>query len=181
MRYIFFILSLFMLTNIGAQDVDKKEKRKQEKERREKEIVKNYNATVAFVEGKKFVLEANFLQDKYGNRISVSKAINFIYVNSDDAILQIGNTSGAGYNGVGGVTIEGKINKWKFNKDDKRHTIYLELGIMGSTGIYDVVLNIDPNRQTSAVLTSLSSGSIEYFGDLVSLEKSRVYKARTTY
>lgn len=181
MRYIFLILSLFMLTNLGAQDVDKKEKRKQEKERREQEIIKNYNATLAFVEGKKFVLEANFLQDKYGNRISVIKDINFIYVDSEDAVLQIGNASGAGYNGVGGVTIEGKISKWNLSKDDKRHTILLELGIMGSTGIYDVLLNINSDRKTSAALTSLSYGRLDYIGDLVSLENSRVYKALTTY
>lgn len=181
MKYIFLILSLFMLTNLGAQDVDKKEKRKQEKERRENETIKDYNATVDFVEGKKFVLEANFLQDKYGNRVSVIKTINFIYVNSDDAVLQIGSASGPGYNGVGGVTVEGKINKWKLKKNDKRHTIYLELGIMGSTGIYDVILNISPNRKTSAVLTSLNRGRLEYIGDLVSLEESSVYKAVTNY
>lgn len=170
-----------MISNIGAQEVDKKEKRRLEKEKREQELKKKYEATVKFVENKQFVLEANYLQDKYGNRVSVNSTINFIYVDSDEAILQIGNNAGSGYNGVGGFTIEGKISRWEMKNNDKNKSIRVNMDIMGSTGIYQVALSITPDRQTSAVLTSISSGRLEYSGNLVAIDKSRIYKARTTY
>ncbi|HEX2935632.1 MAG TPA: DUF4251 domain-containing protein [Bacteroidales bacterium] len=181
MRYILLILGLVMVTSIDAQEVDKKEKRRLEKEKREQELKKKYEATVQFVENKQFVLEANYLQDRYGNRVSVNSTINFIYVDSDEAILQIGSNSGAGYNGVGGFTIEGKINRWEMKRNDKNKNIRVNMDIMGSAGIYQVTLSISPDRQTSAVLTSITSGRLEYSGNLVALDKSRVYKAKTTY
>ena len=38
------------------------------------------------LDNKDFVLESDFLQDRYGNRILVNSTINFVAVDSTDAI-----------------------------------------------------------------------------------------------
>lgn len=151
------------------------EKQKLEAEQRE--------ITALMLKYQRFVLEANFVGDGQGNRISVSNLLNFIIIDSNKVVLQLGHHNGIGINGVGGVTVEGRVTKYEVQKKEgKRNTSYFViLYITSSAGIYDVSMNVSELGNADATVRGNTSGQLRYSGRLVPLKQSNVYKGQTNY
>ena len=65
-----------------------------------------------------FTLEANRVVFKYGQRAYVTPSTNFVAVKKNKATVQLSfNIPVAGPNGMGGVTVEGTIGKYKMETD----------------------------------------------------------------
>ena len=60
------------------------------REKREAERELQYELTEYMLENRSFVLEADFLQGRFGSRVYVNSTINFIAVDSTEATIQIG-------------------------------------------------------------------------------------------
>lgn len=149
------------------------------KEKRKAELEKNFELIRQMLENKDFVLETNFLQDRYGFRVPVVSTINFVSVDSTQAVIQIGSNSRIGPNGVGGVTAKGEITKWELTENDKNKTFALRINVMTSIGIYDLFFDISASGQSTALLTGLSSGRLTFDGNLVPHDKSSVFVGRS--
>ena len=149
------------------------------KEKRKAELEKNFELTKQMLENKDFVLETNFLQDRYGFRVPVVSMINFVSVDSTQAVIQIGSNSRIGPNGVGGVTAKGDITKWELTENPKNKTFTLRMNVMTSIGIYDLFFDIGASGQSSALLTGLSAGRLTFDGNLVPHSKSSIYVGRS--
>lgn len=149
------------------------------KEKRKAQLEADFKATQHLLENKQFVLEADFLQDRYGNRAFVSSTINFVAVDSMEAVIQIGSNYRIGPNGVGGVTAKGRITKWELEPDYKRKTFALEMNVMTSIGIYDLRFTIGPSGNAKALLTGLRAGNLTFDGTVVSMEESRVFEGHS--
>lgn len=161
---------------------DRKLSRKEKKEARKTGLYANYKAIDTLLKQKTFVLEAEFLQGRYGDEIPVSSNINFIRVQSPGVVLQTGSTSyaGNGYNGVGGVTAEGTLNNYKITSDEKRlnHTVFFSTTTQ--IGTYDIMLRISADASATATITGMTRGSLTYRGNLVAPYNSRVFKGRNS-
>lgn len=132
----------------------------------------------------RFVLEAQHLSGKSGQRIPVTSTLNFIGVDSVNAVIQLGTVSGApGYNGVGGITVDGRITKYdlKVIEGKKGKSYTLMLNVMSSIGIFDITFMISESGYTDATIRSTTSGVLNYSGNLVPIYKSRVYKGSSIY
>ncbi len=131
----------------------------------------------------RFVLEADYLSDKSGKRAAVNSTINFIRVDSLKLVMQLGSNYGVGYNGVGGITIEGSVTKYdlKIIEGKKGKSYNLMLMVMSSTGNYDITLLINDIGSTDATIRNNTSGMLRYYGRLVPIEASKVYKGSTSY
>jgi len=179
-RYSLIIVSIFLFGGLMAQN-SKKEERKKRKAEREQKLEQQFNATESVLENRTFVLEADYLSDKYGQRVPVTSGLNFIMVDSSQATLQVGNISGYGPNGVGGITAEGSISDYDLDINENKKSFMISMNIMSSLGIYDVTLFVSASGNTTATISGLRGGKLNYHGDLVPLELSRVYKGQTTY
>ncbi len=153
----------------------------QKKMKKDSTLNADFNQTKMMLENKDFVLEADYLANQIGDRIPVSSTINFVSVDSANAVLQIGRNTGIGYNGVGGVTAQGNITRYKLNIDQKRKSFYLSFSVMTAIGSYDINMSVSADAYANATLTGIQSGQLIYTGYLVPLEKSRVYKGYNTY
>ena len=122
------------------------------------------------------MLEAYYLANQYGDRIPVSPNVNFIKVTSEKGILQTGNFTDLGYNGVGGVTAEGNIGTWKIQKDPKNFSHYLRFTLHTAIGTYDIALSVNADNHARAVISGLGPGQLIYEGQLQTVGNSRVYK-----
>jgi len=145
------------------------------KEKRNAELEKEFQLTKSMLENKDFVLETDYLQDRYGNRVLVNSTINFVAVDSTEAIIQIGSNFRIGPNGVGGVTAKGKITKWELTENQKSKAFTLSMNVMTTIGIYDLVINIGASGRGSATLTGMRSGRLTFDGNLVPWEESSVF------
>jgi hypothetical protein len=84
-----------------------------------------------------------------------------------------------GYNGVGGVTVQGRISNWKLEKNDKQKNFYLTLSIQGNVDIYDVSISIDYAGYATATLNGINTGRLTFEGNVVSKEETVIFKGQS--
>jgi len=181
----FAIIGIFISVVVLSQEfeaVTKKElrylNREEKKARRHFEKELAIKQTYKLLKQRRFVMEADYLSTNYGRRIPVDSKINFIIIDSTNAVLQIGNATGMGYNGAGGVTVEGDITNYRLTEREtkKGKSYYLLVFIPTSLGIYDVSFNITDDGRCDATVTGTSPGRLIYSGHLVPIEQSSIYK-----
>ena len=159
---------------------DMKLTRKEKQEAKKAGLYENFKAIETLLDKKTFVLEAEYLQNRYGGYIPVSSNINFIKVDPSAVVLQTGSSAASGYNGVGGVTAEGGLNTWKVTKDQKRMNYTVFFTTTTNIGTYDVLLRIGADASATATITGMTRGSLTYRGNLVAPYNSRVFKGQRT-
>jgi len=177
-------ISLFIVSGIIAQESkgtkeSQKEASKKKKEEKIAKIEAKYQLTDSILTGRKFVLEAHQLRNKQGAQITVTPNLNFISVDSLRATIQVGSNERAGYNGVGGITVDGKVSNWKFSKDDKRKTFNIFFTVQSTFGINDINLGIDYSGYADASITGLRSGRLTFSGVIFLRENSSVFKGQS--
>jgi hypothetical protein len=178
----FLVLTIgFCLITHNSNSQDSKLTRQEQKEAKRAEMYSNYQVLDTLLERKKFVLKADFLNNQYGNRIHVIPTLNFVKVDASNAVLQIGSNNNLGYNGVGGITAEGKLDSWKLVKDSKNLSYYIQFSAVTNIGVYDVSMIISADKSALATITGLRGGMLIYDGHLETINNSAVYKGQTTY
>ena len=161
---------------LSKQEIKKlqKEQKKAEKAAEEERMAE---VTSFMVHQQQFVLEADYLSDKYGQRVPVTPTINFVMVDSVAGTVQFGSAEAIGYNGVGGVTVDGRVTKYEYSVIGKKEDSYsIRLILMSSIGTYDITLMVNSQGYADASIRGNWSGQLNYHGKLVPLTLSRVYK-----
>lgn len=190
-----FIIIFLMLTGIqsvvsGQNDrasrAEIREQREYERynrrQQREKELERMIALTNQMVKLQRFVLEADYLSDRYGNRIPVSPTINFIMIDSLAATVQFGSAFTMGYNGVGGATFDGRLTRYEYSMIGRKKNVYsIRILFMSSIGIYDIMLTVNPEGKADAYIRGNWSGQLNYHGKLVPLGLSKIYKGHPRY
>jgi hypothetical protein len=176
-----FLILGFLVISLISNSQDIKLSRQEKKEVRKVRMAANFSILDSLLNSKSFVLEADFLQDKYGERIPVVSNLNFVKVDKSDGVLQTGATSGMGYNGVGGVTANGKIGDFKVFKDTKKLTYRLRFSLMSNIGSYDIFMNVTADNHATATITGIGPGKLTWDGHLTTIDNSRVFKGQDTY
>ena len=85
-----------------------------------------------------------------------------------------------GINGVGGVSIKGKIESFKISKTEKNGYYYLVLKVAAIVGFYDIQMDISPSGFATAKVTTSDNKKIIYKGSIVSFDNTIIYQG-TTY
>jgi hypothetical protein len=176
---LFLTIGLFLISAMSnSQDVklSKQEKRTANRDKR----YFNFQVLDTLLENKSFVLEADFLENQYGNRRPVVSDLNFIKVDLTKAVLQTGTNSGMGINGVGGATAEGSISGLKIVKNVKNLSFYIRFTVVTDIGIYDVEMTIYSAQNARATITGLTPGKIVYDGRIKTIYNSGIYKGHNS-
>jgi hypothetical protein len=169
-----------LLISVHSNSQDTKLSREEQKAARKERQYFDFQVIDTMLMNKSFVLEADYLENQYGDRVPVISGINFIMVDSLSAVLQTGSNSRMGLNGVGGVTAEGRISGLKIVKDEKHLTFYIRFSVTSDIGIYDVTMDISSNKTARATISSLTRGKLTYTGRIETLYDSGVYKGRNS-
>jgi len=177
-KLVILFISIMLVAPIFAQE-SKKEQRKAEKEAKKEEKARQGAEAAAIMkatlESKQFVLEADFLADKRGQRIMVQPNLNFIGVDGDKGAFQFGNGKDVGYNGLGGLTVEGRMQDFEL-KETKNGSMTVNFRIISSMGNIFVNINVNPGGKADATARGNSSAVLKYTGEIVPLSSSTVYK-----
>jgi hypothetical protein len=174
---VFLFLTLTISGFAFAANAQEVKPTKEEKKAMEKAVLEaNFNIIDSLLKVRSFVLVADFLQDKYGNRVPVSGTLNFIKLNNPTGILQTGSDSSQGTNYVGGGTAEGTIRNFKINKDFKKLTYSVSFTLMTQIGIYDINMQISSNSSASATITGTFPGQLTWDGHIKTVGNARVFK-----
>ncbi len=165
---------------LSANSQKAKLSRQEKKEIENAQLAANYAILDSLLNARTFVIEADNLQDRYGDRAVVISNLNFIKVNGTTAVLQTGSNNGVGYNNVGGVTAEGNIDSWKVFKDPKRLVYRVQFSVVTNIGQYDVSMVISADTRATATISGMWSDKLTWDGHLETIENSRVFKGTNT-
>ena len=149
------------------------------KEKQDSIVESQYRLNKYMLENRDFVLEANYLQDRRGNRRIVNSTINFVAIDSTTAIIQVGSDYRNGPNGVGGVTAKGRITRWVLTENKKQKSFSLSINVMTSIGFYDLFFSIGSWGNSTARLSGLSAGELIFEGNVEPYSASRVYEGHS--
>lgn len=177
---LFWILGLLCIS-LNSNSQERKLSRQELKEVKKAQLQANFWAIDSLLNAKSFVLEADFLQNRYGDRIVVTPTLNFIKLNKTTGILQTGSNWSMGSNNVGGVTAEGSIGRYFVRKDLKKMTFTLQLSLLTNIGNYDVTMFVMANASARATISGLGRGNLTWDGHLETIENSRVFKGQDSY
>jgi hypothetical protein len=173
-----FLAIAFCMISLRSNSQDAKLSRQEQKEARQAEKQLNFQAIDTLLQNKGFIIEANTLQNASGDIINVTPSLNFIKVDSDNAVLQTGSNISIGDNGVGGITTQGRISQYKIGKNIKKLTHYVQFTVSSDIGFFDVYMIIGADSFTRATITGLGPGRLTYQGQMVAIYNSGVYKGR---
>jgi hypothetical protein len=175
-----FLIFGFLWLSLSVNSQDVKLTRQEKKAVRKAQMAENFVILDSLLNSRNFILEADFLLNKYGNRIPVTSTLNFVKADHSRGVLQTGSDVGVGYNGVGGVTAEGSIGVWKLSKDIKHLSYSLQFNLLSNVGIYDIFLRVTADNHATATITGLWPGSLSWEGHLKAVGNSRVFKGMNT-
>lgn len=186
-KYFFLvILAAFSINAFSQQpELSKSEQRKLQKqlkkEQQAEEAAKKAAIIGLMVEHRQFVLEADRLRDKMGVTVNVSSMINFLAVDSITGVIQIGSNAYVGLNGVGGITVEGRVTNYKYTFNEKSASYNISYNVASASGTYDITLSVFSDGRADATVRSNWPGQLNYSGYLVPPSMSKVFKGTPRY
>jgi hypothetical protein len=169
-----------LLISLNSNSQDYKLSRQEKKEVRKAQMAANFYILDSLLNSKCFVLEADYLQNEYGERVPVVSTLNFVKVDKSKGILQTGSNSSMGYNGVGGVTAEGSVGAWKIDKDAKKFIYRLRFNLLTNLGNFDIFMTVTSDNHAIATITGSGPGKLTWEGHLTTINNSRVFKGQNT-
>ena len=182
MKRIILLLALAVFVAIGAGAQDKKERKLTKQERKALEARKDSQISARArqaVYDTAFVVEADEVTFKRGYTAHVTSDTNFIAVCGGEAVVQVAfNVPWPGFNGLGGITVDGYINKYERTEDEKGN-VYVQMSVNGRAISAQVFITLwaDTDEATVSVQQNFYSGRITLNGKVVPVGESRVYKA----
>ncbi len=182
-KTIIFILFVVALTGISPtlKSQDFREDKQSRKEAKKQMLTYNFYVLDSLLVSRRYVLEADYLQNKIGDRISVSNTINFVRVNEEEGVLQTGSDMLVGSNGFGGVTTGGNISQYKIHRNLKSLTHRVSFNLVSNLGVFNIDMSIRADNFASATITSTRSGRLTWQGHLASLNHTRTFKGMDLY
>src|SRR5690606_30415412 len=122
---ILLVMFLFSVDAAWAQSgrAERKEQRKLEKAEKkrlkEEERKQNREEVFSLIQDQTVVLEANTVYGRYMTPYHVTPTTNFIIIEGDQLTLQTASNYGFGYNGLGGITVNGTIQEYQLSTSEK--------------------------------------------------------------
>lgn len=172
----------FFTPGATIAQTDKKEQRKTEraeKKRRKEEVRQERMSLIKeLTEDRSFVLEAHSVSGRRGVSFQVSPVTNFVMIEGNQVVLQTGNNFGFGYNGVGGITLEGTIKDYEViskRKNSISVLLHFSEPVFGHSSLN---IDIHENGVASARMIGSQGSRINFQGQFVPLESSRVFEGR---
>jgi hypothetical protein len=173
------IIGLFAVSVIGNSQ-DSKPDKKSRKEAKRAAMELNFRTLDSLLYSGRYVLEADYLQDKYGSRVVVTSMLNFVRVDLPKGVLQTGSDTRMGYNGVGGVTAEGSIGDYKITRDLKNLSCTVTFNLITNLGSFNIFMTVSADNIARATITGTTSGRLTWDGHLMNLDNSRAFKGMNT-
>ncbi len=189
MKY-FLLLMVLIVLNIKsiAQDQDKS-KEKQKKEL--KSAKKAYKDSVktsgimhlnSLIIGRKWTLETDIVYGEHGKFFNVNPIYNFVSVQNEGGIIQLSFNNVVGWNGMGGVTVEGRISDYEVLQPKKEGGgVTLKAVITSQASSADMTLRVLNNDRAEVSIKGVWGLRLTFSGRLMHASESGVYKGTPIY
>ena len=93
-----------------------KRTKEEKKAKREAEFKAAKETNLAIVQTQRWVLESGILYDRSGQSFILNSTLNFVMLDGDQTTIQLDLNALSGWNGVGGITFDGRVTKYEINE-----------------------------------------------------------------
>lgn len=183
MKLIVLCLCILLINiNVSIAQQDKKLSKKEKKELRKQQQIEQNRIIIELLYSKNWVIEAHTVYDRYSQSYQLNPTINFVGVKDEEGALQLGFDGLIGWNGVGGVTVDGKVTKYEVKEGNGKSGPTLNLRFQGR-GIGSAIINVTVNSsgQATARVNGDFGDRITFAGTIKPLEESAVYKGQSLF
>ena len=168
------------ISQVVEDKKSKKELKEERKEARKLEALEDLQRANDLVRERQWVLETHTLFGRYGDAFPVNPSINFVAVNGDNCVIQLGFEHLIGWNGLGGVTFEGKVKSYKVYEAADGQGISLRAEFFGPGR--NLSMFLDVSGVNSDIRLRGNWGSrLRMSGQIVHPDESRVYKGQPVF
>ena len=173
------VIVLFLVAFLSGNTLFAQEKltrkEKKEKERIEREAKKQ--ELLSLINSRQFVLEASRVQDKEGKVLTLTPLINFLIVQGDTETLQFGLEGQLGWNGLGGITLEGKINGFTVKEGKPGKYFNVTIRVAGAGMYSHQFLTVYPDGRAEMEVSGDRGGRFTFYGKIKPLSDARIYRS----
>ena len=172
---------LFVATSVFAQPTKlSKEERKAERRAIFEEQYQQNRETIL---DRRFAIEANRFADRYGRQVFLSPNTNFVLADGETGVIQLAFNNGPGFNGLGGITLEGRITNFSINpRKNNASNITGRMTVSGTAlGAVDVFFNVNGEGNASFRVSSSYGHRFTLHGFITHLDDSVLYQGLTTF
>lgn len=171
----------------GENGLSKRELRKQQKaEKKAKEAAlesKYFTVAKTALDEMEFVIKAERLTFPNGRTINCDETTNFISASDSKTLVQISfpNVGFGGFNGLGGITVDGNITSVK-RDETKKGNVTLRYSAMGSSLSAQIFITLlkDSNEVIVDVEPNFNGNRLTVYGKIYPAGHSSVYQGSTT-
>lgn len=175
------ILTLLLFVTLAVASVfgqtrkEKKAIRKAEQDSIQQEM---YLKAVAGVMDTLIILQADQVFDKRGRSVNVDSHVNFVKFAKDQGVVQLSFPFLMGPNGIGGVTVEGRLAVYEVEQDEKGR-IFIKANTFGGSLNADIFITLYPgtNNAEATVTASTLPYRVLFSGEILHLYDSEFYEA----
>ncbi len=168
----------------AAWRAERLKKRALEEQREIRNDSIEYAQALAAVRNGSWALEASNVTFNNGVTRFVTPSTNFISVNNGNAVLQTAfdNTNIYSPNGLGGITLEGRVadESMKMDKDGNLYYSYSILGAQISASVV-VVITARSNQATATIDPNFSSSQMTFSGYIYPYVNSGIIEGTSGY
>ena len=159
---------------------EKKAAKKVERQAANEEALMKSNALLA---GKQWVLEATRVYGKSGRSFNLDPNINFVSIQEKEGVVQLSFSGLVGWNGIGGITLEGNVTKYEVKEPKKEGTgASVNAFMMSAPRSVEIDIRISSGNFADATIRSnTTSGRIRFTGQLIHPSESSVYKGQRRF
>lgn len=178
-RSLFLLLFVFTTAFCFAQSKeDKKAEKAAKKEARDQEQAQRMELINDLIRNKAWVLEANQLKGSKGRMAhNINQNLNFVTCVDDRGTVQLSFSGIVGWNGLGGVTLDGKYDSYEVKEPKKAgQGVTLQANVRGTGGFARMTLLIQSPTQAEVRISGNWGERLTLFGTLYSPDESRVFK-----
>jgi hypothetical protein len=176
------IIVLMSVAAFAQTKAERKEAKKAKKEAKLKEDIASAEVLVAIIESKRFVLEANTLYDKSGQSYNLNSSINFVGFDGESSTIQLAFEQLVGWNGVGGVTLDGKISQIEVKQKEGSASFSVDARVNNKGGgMVTMIFRVSSNGSARVDMSGSFGDRLSFQGNIVPLSNTAVYKGTATF
>lgn len=168
--------------DVAVESVELTKAQRKAIEKRNNEIKDSINHVIAVeaMQNGYYVLMADRMVMKGHSYMNPSPNTNFLLVQGDEAVIQISSNGGhPGFNGLGGITVEGRITGMRGGTFDKKGKLNYDFSVSGPAVSAQVSLTLyeDDNQAVAIISPNFWSGTLTVYGQLVPYDRTDYNKA----
>lgn len=181
----FFISSLFIVLIFSSASFGQESHKLSKKERKElkkKEQLEQKRALLELLHSREWVIEAHTVFDRYNQSYQLNPSINFVGVKGNEGALQLGFDGLIGWNGVGGVTIDGTVTQYEVKEGKENQSPSANIRFQGrGVGSASINISLNTSGQATAKVSGDFGDRITFSGMIKPLDESVVYKGQSLF